>query len=247
MEWEKEIPLDYPDRESLLASIRHGFNVIDNIDFTNSPPVEVKNYPSASHANIAQRVQSQIQFEIEHGHYKRVDYKPAIVSALGDIPKKNSSKVRLIHDCSRPSGNAVNDRITPDKFCYETLQDAVDYVTPGCYLAKVDLAHAYRLVCVHPSNWPALGLKYRFPLEPHPSYMVDTRLPFGSPAAPSIFNKLTQLVRTILKKNYGIDGVVAYLDDFLIIARTKDECMQKLNTLMRLLGRLGFWINYNKI
>ncbi len=88
--------------------------------------------------------------------------------------------MRLIHDCSRPTGAAVNDHANPDKFCYQTLQDAIDQITPGAYLAKVDLAQAYRVVKVHPSNWQALGLKYRFPLEPDPTYIVDTRLPFGS-------------------------------------------------------------------
>ena len=40
---------------------------------------------------------------------------------------------------------------------------------------------------------------------------------------------------------------MCYLDDFLIIASTYDECLEALNVLLRLLRELGFHINYNKL
>ena len=45
----------------------------------------------------------------------------------------------------------------------------------------------------------------------------------------------------------GFRTIVCYLDDFLIIASTYDECLQALNVLLRLLRELGFQINYNKL
>ena len=66
----------------------------------------MKNYFSAFRYRHA--VEHQILEELEHGHYLLVDKPPSIVSALGAIPKK-SGDVRLIHDCSRPVGSAVND------------------------------------------------------------------------------------------------------------------------------------------
>ena len=41
--------------------------------------------------------------------------------------------------------------------------------------------------------------------------------------------------------------IVGYLDDFLIITSTYDECLQALNVLLQLLQELGFQINYNKL
>lgn len=45
----------------------------------------------------------------------------------------------------------------------------------------------------------------------------------------------------------GFNTIVCYLDDFLIIANTYDECLETLNVLLRLLRQLGFHINYNKL
>ena len=67
--------------------------------------------------------------------------KPHIVSALGAIPKKNSPDVRLIHDASRPSGSALNDYAINNPFSYQSIQDAVNLVTSGCYFAKLDLSN----------------------------------------------------------------------------------------------------------
>ncbi|XP_041346993.1 uncharacterized protein LOC121366726 [Gigantopelta aegis] len=45
----------------------------------------------------------------------------------------------------------------------------------------------------------------------------------------------------------GYKDIVVYLDDFLIIAKSYDECQNILNILMQLLRELGFHINYNKL
>ncbi len=74
-------------------------------------------------------MEAQINHELEHGHYKIVQQKPHIISALGSITKKQSNKVCLIHDCSHPTGAAVADYANPDKFSYQTLQDAIDHIT----------------------------------------------------------------------------------------------------------------------
>ena len=57
-------------------------------------------------------VEETILGEIAEGNYVITDVKPTIVSALGAIPKPDSSEVHLIHDCSRPVGQALNDYIT---------------------------------------------------------------------------------------------------------------------------------------
>ena len=45
----------------------------------------------------------------------------------------------------------------------------------------------------------------------------------------------------------GFSGIVAYIDDFLIITETFEECRQALATLLSLLRKLGFMINWNKV
>jgi hypothetical protein len=242
--WEHSLPMDYEYREFILTGIKDGFYIVDPDSISNF--VEVNNYPSATSEKMRAPVEDQILTELENGRYRIVSERPNIVSALGAIPKKDSSKVRLIHDASRPLGHALNDFATTNHFKYQSLQDAMDLVTPGSYFAKVDLANAYRSVKIHPSNYKATGLKWRFRGDKQFTYMIDERLPFGAARSPEIFNRLTQGVRAIMAYK-GYHNIVVYLDDFFIVAKTYHECMATLNELLRLLRTLGFQINYNKI
>ena len=191
-------------------------------------------------------MEDQILKELHNNRYQIVDNKPALISALGAIPKSGTREVRLIHDCSRPAGASLNDFAHNDKFHYQSIQDAVDIISPNCYLAKLDLANAYRSVRIHPSNYIATGLKWYFGNDISPSYMVDTRLPFGARCSPEIFHELGQAVCRIMCAK-GHSGVIVYLDDFLVVGRTKAECLQTQTVLRLLLRKLGFAINYSKL
>ena len=48
-------------------------------------------------------------------------------------------------------------------------------------------------------------------------------------------------------KHRGLKATVVYLDDFFIKAETFDDCISALNTLIFLLRKLGFQINWNKV
>ena len=242
--WEKELPIDYEGRAFLLSGIKDGFHIVDSETISNY--VEVENYRSATAEHSHAQVEKQIYTEIDNGCYRIVNKKPHSVSALGAIPKKNSPDVRLIHDASRPSGSALNDYAINNPFRYQSIQDAVDLVTPGCYFAKLDLSNAFRSVISHSSNHKATGLKWLFQGDKHYTYLIDERLPFGAKKSPQIFNSITQAVREMMKRR-GYNTIICYLDDFLIVAQTFSECMQALNELLRLLRRLGFQINYNKL
>ena len=242
--WEEELPQDHQHREFLLLGIKNGFHIVDPDNIKEF--VEMDNYRSATDQSVRAQVESKILTEIENGRYRIVSDKSHILSALRAIPKKNSCKMRLIHDASRPFGYALNDYASINHFKYQSLQDAVDLVKPGCFFAKVDLANAYRSVKIHPSNFKATGLKWRFKGENTFTYLIDERLPFGSARSPEIFNHITQAVREIMVRK-GYKTIVCYLDDFLIVAQSYDECLGALNELSRLLRKLGFHINYSKI
>ena len=77
-------------------------------------------------------------------------------------------------------------------------------------------------------------------------YLKDTNLPFGSRLAPLIFHRLTESVRRMMARK-GFPYIVAYLDDFLIIAPSLDECQAALDILLRLLRKLGFQINWQVV
>jgi len=65
-------------------------------------PAEQDNYKSATNANAKLAVEQAICFEIAEGNYIVTNNKPVIISALGAIPKPDSTEMRLIHDCFPP-------------------------------------------------------------------------------------------------------------------------------------------------
>ena len=225
-----------------MNGVKLGFK-LSELDKPNAKKTLMKNYFSAFKYRHA--VEHQILEEIENGHYLIVNKSPSIVSALGAIPKKNGD-VRLIHDCSRPVGNAVNEFALRNSFKYQTLQDAIEMVSPGDFLAKVDLKSAYRSVKVSPEEYDKLGIHWWFEGAVDPCFMVDSRLPFGHARSPFIFNELSQAVCRIMKV-WGYELVMGYLDDFLIAHRSFEGCKQALNFLIFILRRLGFSIAYPKV
>ena len=208
------------DKEFLLDGITNGFQLLPS----DAPiqPAKMNNYFSTVNPLVRDRVEKQILEEIAVGNYVSTSVKPTIISALGAVPKPDSEDLRLIHDCSMPPGQGVNNYIEIEKQKFQTLDDAVKLIKQGYYMAKIDLRHAYRSVPVHPSNYNALGLKWRFTGETQFTYLVDTRLPFGGRSAPGIFHRLTQSVRRMMARR-GFDMIIVYLDDFLVIGKTKAE------------------------
>ena len=111
-------------------------------------------------------------------------------------------------------------------------------------MAKVDLKSAYRSVDISKHSQQFTGLEWQMGEEI--LYLKDTKLPFGSRLAPMIFHRLTQSVRRMMARK-GFPYIVVYLDDFLIIAPSLDECQAALDILLRLLRKLGFQINWQKV
>lgn len=85
------------------------------------------------------------------GNYVKSETKPRIISALGAIPK-SQTKIRLIHDASQPKHISLNDHILAKSDCscsYMDIREAIKHISPGCFLAKVDLSSAYRSVPIY--------------------------------------------------------------------------------------------------
>ena len=108
-------------------------------------------------------------------------------------------------------------------------------------LAKIDIAHAYRNVPVHPSDRQLLGMQW------DNLVYIDTVLPFGLRSAPKIFSALADTTEWIFRNN-NVTHVLHYLDDFFTAGATNtSECQHNLSTLIRLCAKLGFPLATDKI
>ena len=230
-----------PDKHYLLNGITNGFDII-NQGYPEGP-IQVANYSSALQSR--KLVEKQLQQELDEGRYLIVKDPPRVISALGAIPKPDGT-VRLIHDCSRPQGNSVNDyAVISSNIKYQTVQDAVNLISKGYYLAKLDLQSAYRYVSTNSAHWPYAGLQWTFEGHSKPTYMVDTRLPFGARLSVEAFHRISLALQRILL-NQGIQTVI-YLDDILIISKSEKECSQHMGAAVSTLRSLGLAISYNKM
>ncbi len=240
--WLCHLPDDYKDKNFLLHGIKFGFHIVNANDIHGY--VRLRNHASVYDTNVVHKVEQGILTELSHGRYMVADVTPNIISPLGAVLKQNGD-VRIIHDCSRPVGKSVNDYAPADKLHYQSLEDAKEFITPGCWLAKIDLASAYRSVKLHPSNYCATGLAWQFKGDTKETILVDRMLCFGAKRAPFIFTAITQAIVYIMKCR-GFN-VICYLDDFLLGATTYEGCLTAFNALLGLLRELSFSISYPKL
>jgi len=129
------------DRDFIINGITNGFEIIPSHSVLKT--AETNNYKSATTSDVRDRVENQIRQEISKGNYVVTHAKPTIVSALGAIPKPDTDKIRLIHDCSRPQFSNVNSYATTQHFSHVTVEKAVSQIEPsdssGLMLSKLKI------------------------------------------------------------------------------------------------------------
>jgi len=138
------------------------------------------------------------------------------VSPLGTTPKKNTTKLRIIHHLSyprsgsRPSVNSLIGDLECKLLKFDDTLKAVAKAGRGCLLAKFDIKDAFKLIPVRPNLQLALGM-FIFGY-----YFVERVLPFGLKSAPAIFEWFSSAIEAIIKFK-GINTFFHYLDDFLLL------------------------------
>ena len=240
--WAKELVND-ADRDFILNGVREGFDLIQR-DATVLPAF-TKNNRSALRPRAKEQIEEQLCKGLSLGHFGSSNMPPTIVNATGTVPKRDSSELRLIMESSRPLALSANFYMAFDHYQYTTVDEAACKAKPGFWLAKIDLKHAYRSVGTHPSSWKVTGMSWLFQGTTNTTFLFDKRLPFGAQTSPMVFHCLTQSVcRMMAHRGFT---VLAYLDDFLIIEPSQQQCQIAVDTLISLLQSLGFTINWSKV
>ena len=126
------------DRDFIIDGITNGYEIIPSHSVLKT--AETNNYKSVTASDVRDKVENQIREEISKGNYVVTHVKPTIVSALGAIPKPDTDKIRLKHDCSRPQFSNVNSYATTQHFSYVTVEKAVSQIKhSGLILSKLKI------------------------------------------------------------------------------------------------------------
>ena len=238
--------LQFENNEEIRAyldyGIINGFHIVD--EGADIQSYKCVNYDSVYSGSAFHYINDLILSELAQGKYIRADFTPHCVHALGAVPKHDGN-FRPITDCRRPLGNSINNYMdsTFQHFSYCTIDEVTMNVTPGCYMATVDIASAYRSVPVHPSDWTYQGISW--PLDDKETYLLDTHICFGLRCAPYIFTVISNFIASTMKK-LGYQYINNYLDDFIVFGETYEQCQQAQSTLITLLGQLGFNVSWKK-
>ena len=185
-------------RRFLYLGLMHGFKL-----HYRGPRISkcFNNHKSA--LNRPNEVENKLQNEVQKGHIEGPFYLPPfdpfIISPIGLVPKKETGKFRMIHDLSYPKneGTSVNAFI-PRSYCtvqYEDFDVVADLIVkngPGCFVGKIDIESAFRIIPIHPSDYWLLGMKYGDKI------YFDKRLPMGASISCSTFEELSRSIQWIL-------------------------------------------------
>lgn len=163
---------------------------------------------------------------------------------MGAVPKK-SGGWRHITDCKGPIGSSINSFMTTTykEFCFASVDNVMDMIQPGYYMASVDIQAAYRSILVHPSQWGYQGISWN--IKGKETFLCDTHVCFGLKSAPYLFTQISNFILRCLKRR-GFGKCLVYLDDFLVLGDSKQECEQAQLTLISILRSLGFYVSWKK-
>ena len=216
---------DREKTEYLISGFKHGFHIgfLGKRTAQDSP-----NLPSAlANKNI---VNKKIQTELKAGRIAGpLNVKPfpnLKTSPLGLVPKSVPGEFRLIHHLSWPrtDGSSVNDGIPPEfsHVHYAGIQDAFTKVKThgrGCFLAKTDVQHAFRIAPINAADYELLGFSWAG------QFYYDKCLAFVASSSCQIFEQISSALEWIAIEKLGCKAMVHIFDDFLFIETTyKNVC-----------------------
>ena len=202
-----------------------------NIPFLNTPPEqEIRPFvlPLAEQTAMDQEISALLG----KGAVKQTPSNEGFVSNVFLVPK-SSGKWRLILNLK-----ALNRYVRQEHFKTEDIRCVKDLLKQGDYMCKVDLKDAYLTIPIHQDSQKYLKFRWRDKIYQY------TALPFGLSAAPRCFTKVLKPVLAKLRAT-GV-RMVAYLDDFIVIASNKQNAESHCRRVVDLLTALGFFINQEK-
>ena len=214
----------------VLSVISHGFQISLLDDF----PGLLRESTVVPRDVVARSaIQAEIRDLISKNAIVQVNDFPSLcLSPIFVIPK-SSGDLRVILNLKK-----INLYIPVQHFRMETLNVILPQLTNQDWAVTLDLKDAYLHVPIHQQSHRLLGFRF---LEQTYLYKV---LPFGLKDSPWVF---TRLVATVIGhlRLLGI-RIFYYLDDWLIVASSRDLLETHLKVVLEVSQNLGFLINWKK-
>ncbi|GKT31748.1 Transposon Tf2-6 polyprotein [Aduncisulcus paluster] len=191
-----------------------------------SKPVNLKPRPVPIH--LQEEVSDKLRTLLHKGFIRRGK---SGFSAPLSIQYKKSGEIRLCIDYRRLNAITINESYatpSPDEL-FRALEGYI-------YFAAIDLKSGYYNVGVKETSQDKLA--FSTPL----GTFLWSRMPFGLKTAPSHFQEImTKVLSDIIGR-----GCYVYLDDILVMGKTKKEFIKNVKEVMDRLGMANLIVNYEK-
>ena len=155
------------------------------------------------------------------------------ISHIFPVPKKTLGEFRIIFDLT-----FLNKYIRKVRFRMDSITSIMALISPGDWLISIDLSDAYHTVAIHPLSMPFLSF-----ILFHIFYQF-TCLPQGLSSSPRVFTMLMRVVMRFLR-SLSVK-IAAWIDDFILAARTAELASSHAALTLRTFEDLGFLPNIGK-
>ena len=226
---------DYYSAWSELTSDQNILDIIsgDTIEFIADPPSQVSYSPNFICRDHIEQANDEIQSLLKKGVIVQSEHEPGeFISPIFTVPKAGD-KIRLILNLKQ-----FNQYVVYAHFKMESIHSILNLVTPGCWMASLDLKDAYYSVKVHPDYQKYLKFQYCGQLFQYTTYAN------GLCSCPRRFTKLLKPSLSQLRVSKHI--VAAYIDDLYLQSDSYEGCIETIVDTTIMFDNVGFVIHPEK-
>ncbi len=193
----------------------------------------------ANEKKVTHFIQEQIELGRVAGPWDNPPLDFFVASPLGAVPKRNSDKIRVIHDLSWPPGMSCNEGIDPYDYSlyylkFEDIIRKIQSFEKPCCLAKQDLKATFTQIITQLKCLNQVGFKW------HDNYYIYMCLSFGLTSTPKLFNNYAEAQLYMAIKNCTNHLTDNFLDDYITFEATKADCDKSIDCLAITTEDAGF-------
>ncbi|GJV98834.1 putative reverse transcriptase domain-containing protein [Tanacetum coccineum] len=124
----------------------------------------------------------------------------------------------------------------PNRYPLPSIDDLFDQLQGSQFFSKIDLMSGYHQLRVHEDDIPKTAFRTRY------GHFEFTVMPFGLTNAPTVFiDLMNKVCRPYLDK-----FVIVFIDDILIYSKTREEHVEHLRLVLRLLKKEKLYAKFSK-
>jgi hypothetical protein len=220
--WHKNVKNNY-----IVNVVEHGYK----LPLSGIPRPEWLNNNKSARDN-ADFVDSEVDKLVHSGVVIELKVKPTVINAL-TVAINAENKKRLVLDLRQ-----INPMLNLQKYKYEDIRVAAQYLNKNCYMSIFDLKSGYHHIDIHEAYQQFLSFFWK------EKFYTYSCCPFGLASSGLIFSKVVrELVKIWRSKGFPI---VMYLDDGIVVGKCLQETKYYVFHIRRDLEYAGFVVNNEK-